>query len=240
MLVEICASSIQSALNAQEAGASRIELCSELGVGGITPSHGMLVRVREKLTIPIHVLIRTRSGNFLYSDEEFETMLADIEFCKQIGCDGIVSGVLLPDFRIDLNRTKELIEKSKPMNFTFHRAFDWVPNPKEALQELKEIQVNRILTSGQEISAEKGIDCLVDLKELAGKDLTIMPGGGINPDNVQLFQEKGFEEIHASASGIYSESELPKISMNSAKFLDESKVYVSDLHLIRTLLNKIH
>jgi copper homeostasis protein len=236
MVIEICATSVQSAINAEKAGADRIELCSELAVGGITPSYGLILKVLEKVKIPVYVLIRPRSGNFVYSDEEFETMIQDIELCKDLGCEGIVSGVLNPDFTIDTQRTQELIRASSNMNFTFHRAFDLTPNPYDSLNQLMELGVDRILTSGQATSAENGIEVLKELKEKAGDKLTILPGGGINPNNIKLFQENGFTEIHASASGILSESPAPKISMNSEKFWDETNVYVSDLEIIRQLV----
>ncbi len=237
MLVEICATSVQSAVNAQQAGSKRIELCSELGLGGITPSYGLIRQILEEISIPVFVLIRPRSGNFTYSDFEFEIMKKDIQLCKDLGCAGIVSGILKEDFFVDLIRTKELIELSKPLEFTFHRAFDLTPNPFQSLEELIELGAERILTSGQEISAEKGLDLLVELKEKSENRISILPGGGINPENVHLFKEKGFEEIHASASSLFKESPKPKISMNSEKFLDETKQFVSDEEIIRKLTN---
>src|SRR5690606_3653295 len=132
----------------------------------------------------------------------------------------------------------ELVELAKPLEFTFHRAFDLTPNPVESLEELIEIGVNRILTSGQEISAEKGIDLLIKLKDLAKDRLRILPGGGIRPENVHLFRENGFTEIHASASSVWKESPKPKISMNSVKFFDETKLFVSDEEKIRKLIQK--
>jgi copper homeostasis protein len=123
MILEICANSYQSAVNANIAGAHRIELCSEISVGGTTPSYGLLKKVMADIDIPVHVLIRPRSGNFTYSDIEFDIMKENIRICKDLGCAGIVSGVLHEDNSIDIKRTSELIELSKPMSFTFHRAF---------------------------------------------------------------------------------------------------------------------
>ena len=162
MIVEICANSYDSAYNAEKAGAHRIELCSELAVGGITPSYGLLKEVIENLNISVFVLIRPRGGNFVYSDTEFEIMKRDIKLCKDIGCQGIVSGVLNADKTIDINRTEELVELSKPLQFTFHRAFDKVANAKEALEQLIDLGVERVLTSGQETSAEKGLELLIN------------------------------------------------------------------------------
>ena len=132
MQLEICANSYQSAMNAQKAGAHRIELCSELSIGGITPSYQLLKKVMKNLHIPVHVLIRPRGGDFIYSKEEFEMMKENILICKELGSKGIVSGVLHTDNRIDIKRTQELIALSKPLSFTFHRAFDEVPEPMRA------------------------------------------------------------------------------------------------------------
>ncbi len=237
MLVEICATSVQSAVNAENAGAERIELCSELAVGGITPSYGLLKEVLKNCSLPVFVLIRPRSGNFTYSDFEFETMKSDIKLCKELGCAGIVSGILKTDNSIDSIRTKELIELSKPLEFTFHRAFDLTRDAFQSLDELLELGADRILSSGQETSAEIGIDLLVKLKESANEKLTILPGGGINAENIHLFKEKGFREIHASSSSVFSENEMPKISMNSEKFFDETKVFHSNIQIINKLVN---
>lgn len=235
MLVEICANSYQSAINAAQAGAHRIELCSELAVGGITPSYGLLKKVMAEITIPTHVLIRPRSGDFTYSDEEFEIMKENISFCKELGCAGIVSGVLADDNKtIDYKRTKELIELSTPMSFTFHRAFDWVRDPLVSALSLARIGTDRILTSGQKDSAEKGIELLDELKEKT--NIIILPGGGINVNNVHLFKEAGFKEIHLSASVQTQTIELPKISMNSSRLFDETNISYSDIETIQHIL----
>jgi copper homeostasis protein len=200
MKLEICTNSYQSALNAQKAGADRIELCSELSVGGITPSYGLLKKVSEEIAIPVHVLIRPRSGNFQYSKAEFSSMKENIKLCKELGFNGIVSGVLNIDNSIDTLRTKELIELSKPLSFTFHRAFDCVSNPKKSLEILIELKVDRILTSGSQEKATQGIELLKELKQLAKDRIIILPGSGINKKNAVLFKEFGFKEIHTSAS----------------------------------------
>ena len=167
MILEICANSYQSAVNANIAGAHRIELCSEISVGGTTPSYGLLKKVMADIDIPVHVLIRPRSGNFTYSDKEFDIMKENIRLCKDLNCAGIVSGVLHEDNTIDVKRTSELIELSKPMSFTFHRAFDVVSKPKESLLKLLNLGVDRLLTSGQQEKAEDGIDLLIELQKLA-------------------------------------------------------------------------
>lgn len=240
MLLEICANSYESAMNALTAGAHRIELCSELAVGGITPSYGLLTKVMNDFNIPVHVLIRPRSGNFTYTSDEFEIMKANILLCKKLGCAGVVSGVLLQDQTIDTKRTAELITLAKPMSFTFHRAFDWVPNPKEAIIALAGLGVHRVLTSGQETSAEKGISLLKDLQELVKNTLIVMPGGGINPINASLFIEHNFQEIHCSATTIHQSINIPKISMNSTKLFNETCIATSDISKIKEILERIN
>ena len=238
MLVEICANSYQSAINAEKSGANRIELCAELAVGGITPSYGLLKKVTKELTIPVHVLIRPRSGDFTFSDAEFSIMKENILLCKELGVSGIVSGVLHLDNSIDIERTKELVEISKPMSFTFHRAFDWIQNPLEEIKKLAKIGVVCILTSGQENSAEIGIQNLIAFQKATSR-ITIMPGGGINQQNIKSFQENGFTEVHLSASSQTKTIEKPTISMNSNKHFDETKLAVSDIEKIKNCIEII-
>jgi len=238
MLIEICANSYQSAINAEKAGANRIELCSELAVGGITPSYGLLKKVVENLTISIHVLVRPRSGDFTYSDDEFQILKEDILVCKKLGVSGIVSGVLHIDNTIDFERTKELVEIAKPMNFTFHRAFDWVKNPMKEIKNLEKIGVVRILTSGQQNSTEIGLKNLIEFQKATSK-ITIMPGGGIHKSNIKFFQKNGFKEVHLSATSQNKTIEKPAISMNSNKHFDETKIATSDIEHIKNCLDII-
>jgi len=237
MLIEICAASFLSAKNANKAGAHRIELCSELAVGGITPSHGLIQLVKEKLSIETCVLIRPRSGDFTYSEDEFETMLLDIEFCKKVGCEGIVSGILTKDNTIDIVRTKALQEAVYPMSFTFHRAFDWVQNPEEGLQQLIDCKVDRILTSGQCSKAIDGLKDLIKWKNISKGKLSILPGGGINLENISTFKEAGFNQAHMSVSFFEKTIDTPEISMNSSKFFDETKISYSNLEEIKKVVN---
>ncbi len=239
MLIEICANSYQSALNAELAGAKRIELCSELSLGGITPSFGLLKQVIETLKISVNVLIRPRSGNFIYSDDEFEIMKKNIKLCKELGCQGIVSGVLKGDNTIDIKRTQELLELSRPLSFTFHRAFDNVPNPLEALDRLIDLGFDRVLTSGQETTAIKGLELLKALKEKSNNRIIILPGSGINSANVSKFYRYGFKEVHASGTTINQIGEIPKVQMNSSKLFDETIEVHSDIKKIKDILNVI-
>ncbi len=200
MLLEICTNSYQSAKNAQDSGAHRIELCQELAVGGITPSYGVIKQVITELDITTHVLIRPRSGNFVYSEAEFEIMKQDIEICKKLEVNGIVSGILNENGTIDVVRTNELLELARPMTFTFHRAFDEVVNPYESLEQLIDLGVERVLFSGQKMTAIEGIELLKKTKNISNGRIIIMPGSGINATNAKQFKMEGFKEIHASAS----------------------------------------
>ena len=238
MFVEVCANSFQSAINAQNAGADRIELCSELAVGGITPSYGLLKEVMQILEIPVNVLIRPRSGNFSYSEEEFNIMKEDILLCKELGCAGIVSGVLKEDNTIDVERTKELVELAKPLSFTFHRAFDWTPNAINSFKELSDIGVDRILTSGQHKAAVVGFETLQELLKISDNKTIIMPGGGIKAENILLFKEAGFKEIHFSGTAKPAQKEV-KVPMNSGNLLYEIDYPVSDSQLLKKMIGLV-
>ena len=229
MLLEVCANSFQSAKNAQDAGAHRIELCENLEIGGVTPSQSLLKQVSEELDIPAFILIRPRGGDFVYSKDEFEIMKSDILLCKQLGFHGIVSGVLNTDLTIDIERTAELIALSKPLEFTFHRAFDQLINPEESLEQLVNIGANRILTSGQEDTAAEGIHLINTLNHLAKNRIIIMAGSGINADNALRFKFIGLKEIHGSASVLLSTNNSDSISPKT----------VSDVSKISAILNAL-
>ncbi|PWL40486.1 copper homeostasis protein CutC [Flagellimonas aquimarina] len=239
MLIEVCANSLESALNAQEAGADRIELCSELGVGGITPSHGLIEMVKERLDIPIHVLIRPRSGHFNYSEQEFEVMKKDIALCVKMEIDGIVSGILQSDFVLDFERTKELVEASRPLKFTFHRAFDWIPDPWQTMEQFEDLGIAYVLSSGQQTSALKGLNLLTDLNTIT-KKCVVMAGGGINPENVEKFKNAKLKAIHLSGSSFGNMVNLNnKISMNSMAHLKEGQVAVTNKETIRQIVRGV-
>ena len=186
----------------------------------------------SELDIETFVLIRPRSGNFYYTEGEFEIMKKDIQICKDLGCHGIVSGVLNTDNTIEIERTRELLELSKPLPFTFHRAFDVVPNTKEALEQLIDLGVDRILTSGQQPKAINGIDKLQELKQQAKNRITILVGSGVNSENVKLFKDAGFDEIHASASKV--------ISTESSDYFGNTPQMVSSITEITAILKQIN
>lgn len=239
MIVEVCANSFESAKNAQIAGAQRIELCAELGVGGVTPSYGMLKKVMNELTIAVNVLIRPRSGDFTYSDAEFAIMKQNIVLCKELGCNGVVAGVLHKNFTLDIERTQELIDASGDMMFAFHRAFDWVQNPKATFIQLQEMGVNAILTSGQQKSAPDGFALLAELNKLS-TTCKIMPGGGIRTTNVDAFKSEGFSALHMSGSKFHQTlNNEPPFSMNSPSFLKEDQVSISDMETIKNVVNHV-
>jgi copper homeostasis protein len=237
MIVEICANSFESAKAAKEGGADRIELCTELSVGGLTPSHGLIEKIMTELDIPVHVLIRPRSGNFTYSRDEIEVMLKDISYCQKLWCSGVVCGALTPENDVDAETTRRLMAAAAGMDFTFHRAFDWCRQPQEAINSLKRLGVTRLLSSGQQPKAIDGIELLKELKILSKGLIEIMPGGGISIDNVLAFKKARFESVHLSAS---TKRQLlhkkPNISMHSQEFFEEGVVGTSNKEIIQKIV----
>jgi copper homeostasis protein len=196
MIIEVCAESYEYAMKAEKAGADRIELCKDLHLDGLTPDYESAKKTIDSLNIPVFILIRPREGDFIYSNEEFELMKRDIIKFKEMGCKGIVSGVLNDDNSIDIERTKELVELSRPLEFTFHRAFDLVSDPFEEIENLIEIGVTRILTSGQKHKAIEGLELLEEFKNISKNRILIMPGSGIS--NMNFMKFNSFNEIHGS------------------------------------------
>lgn len=197
---EVAVDSIESALVAQECGADRVELCADLGSGGITPSPGLIQLALERLHIPIHVILRPRRGDFLYTEAEFDVIRRDIEMVKATGADGVVFGVLRVDGTVDTVRTQALIKSAGSLRVTFHRAFDMCRDPWDALDAMIELGVDTLLTSGQESTAEAGIPLIAGLVERAGDRIVIMPGGSINPGNIRrIAGETGARTFHFSA-----------------------------------------
>ena len=196
MIIEVCAESYEYALKAEKAGADRIELCKDLHLDGLTPDYESAKRTIDTLDIPVFILIRPRGGDFIYSHEEFELMKRDILRFRKMGCKGIVSGVLNRDNSIDIKKTKELVELSRPLEFTFHRAFDKVNNPLYEIENLIGLGIDRVLTSGQKEKAIDGLVLLKQLNSISNNRIKIMPGSGINKSNIVNFVN--FEEIHGS------------------------------------------
>ena len=208
--VEICAPSYESALAAQRGGAARIELCSELDAGGVTPSYGLIQGVRAALTIAVNVLIRPRSGDFLYSSYEVETVTRDIALCAQAGVQGVVVGALTPDAKVDRAAAAEWLKEARRhgLSTTFHRAIDCADNILDALEEVASLGYDRVLTSGGCPTAWEGRETIARMQAMmvnhtgsSRKPLIIMPGSGINPDNIRdLAMLTGVSELHLSAT----------------------------------------
>jgi copper homeostasis protein len=199
--LEMCVDSVDAALAAEAGGADRVELCANLLEGGTTPSPGTIALACERLGIPVHVIVRPRGGDFLYTDAEFEVMRRDVLAAKAAGARGVVIGLLTAEGDVDVERTAELIALARPMSVTFHRAFDMARDPYGAIEALVGLGVERLLTSGQEDTALEGLDLIADLCRLAGERLVVMPGGGITPRNVgRILAASGAREVHVHAA----------------------------------------
>jgi copper homeostasis protein len=236
-LIEVCAASLSSALVAQQGGADRIELCAGLELGGLTPSFAMLEMTKEALNIPINVLIRSRGGDFCYSEAEMQVMLRDIENCKKLGVNGIVFGTLTPSGEIEMQQLQRVMKAIEGMDFTFHRAFDRCKLPFDALMQLIDMGVPRILSSGQQPSALKGVRLLAQLIEKAKNQIIIMPGAGIGAHNIIEIQEKTqAKEIHLSAK---QQVKSPFLYINDLKdALDYDETALETVKKIVSLVKK--
>jgi copper homeostasis protein len=194
---EVCVDSVEAAIAAEQGGADRVELCSDLIEGGCTPTSGTLKVAREALRIGIMAMVRPRGGDFCYSDVEFLVMREDLAAARELGANGIVLGLLNPDGTIDRDRTRELVALARPLPVTFHRAFDMTRDPFQALDTLIELGVERVLTSGQEPSVIEGLDLIAELVKRAAGRIIVMPGGGITDRNVsRVVAEAGVRELH--------------------------------------------
>ena len=240
--LEICLDSVESAIEAEKGGADRVELCDNLFEGGTTPSYGEIKLTREKINIGLQVIIRPRGGDFCYTDIEFEVMKQDIQLCKELGVDGVVIGILLPDGSIDVTRSKELVNLARPMNVTFHRAFDMANDYKKALEDVIETGANRLLTSGQESSAIEGMFLIKELLTIAKDKIIIMPGAGITNSNIDFFlKETNAKEIHLAVQKS-SKSKMKfqpnHIFMGGYLHLPEFSIFRSDATEINKIRNK--
>jgi copper homeostasis protein len=198
-IIEIATSDFETTRSAVEGGADRIELCANLSEGGTTPSYGTIYQCCEAFGVLLFPIIRPRGGDFFYTDDEYEIILHDLKLCKQLGCDGVVIGLLNRDGRIDVKRTAELIEIAYPMGVSFHRAFDRCKEPFEAMEQLIQLGCERILTSGQKPTAIEGIEMIAELNRIANNRIIIMPGSGIRKENIKMMAEKtGCTEFHSS------------------------------------------
>lgn len=199
-MVEVCANGVESCLAAQEGGADRVELCAGIPEGGTTPSYGEIMVARRVLTTTrLHVIIRPRGGDFLYSDLEVERMAADITVCRELGVDGVVFGCLRADGTIDVERNRYLMDCASGMSVTMHRAFDRTADPALALEQVIDLGFDRILTSGQQPQAIQGVDLLAKLNRQAAGRITLMAGSGVNEQNIRTIRDvTGLHEFHFS------------------------------------------
>jgi copper homeostasis protein len=220
LILEICVESLDHAVAAERGGADRLELCSDLPSGGVTPSADLMQAARRQVKIPIHVLIRPRAGDFCYSADEFEIMHREVQSAKRLGMNGIVLGILTGDQRVDVERTKSLVEAARPLPVTFHRAFDASQNLKTALEDVIQTGAARILTSGGKPNATLGRPTLAALTQVAGDRIFVMACGAINADNVaDIARTSRAQEFHTSVGTSH-----PRLEKNSnrAAYGDEA------------------
>lgn len=242
--IEICTNSVKSCLEAQKGGAYRVELCAGIPEGGTTPSYGDISLARELLKIKLNVIIRPRGGDFLYSDLEHRIMLKDIEIAKKLGVDGVVFGCLTPNGDIDMKRNSELMEAAEGMSVTFHRAFDMCRDPFESLEKIIELGCDRILTSGQQPKAEMGFDLIKQLVDLAGDRIIIMPGSGVNDQNIaKIASATGAKEFHFSARRAIESGMIyrnPNLKMGgTAVVINEFEEQVTSYELVRATIKAL-
>lgn len=223
VLVELCCGGIDDLLTAQHCGADRAELCSALSLSGLTPSMGTFLYAREQADIPIVVMIRPRSNGFCYSDEEFAVMLRDTRLFISQGADSITFGCLTPQGLLDRERCLRMREAAKDATLVFHRAFDVVPRPLEALEQLIEMGMNRVLTSGNQTTALEGADRIAQLVQAAAGRIEITGGGGVRAENLaQLITQTGLTQVHLSASSLYVDTSTDG---NKAILFDKDSSY---------------
>lgn len=243
ILVEACINSPFSAIEAEKGGALRVELCDNLYEGGTTPSTGSVIFTKKNIGIDLYVMIRPRGGDFIYSELEIEIMLQDIAFCKQIGVDGVVIGALTPEGNIDVVTTKRLTKAAFPMDVTFHRAFDMVADPYEALEDIILCGCNRILTSGLQNKALEGKDMISTLVSQAGDRIIIVAGSGINDQNAaSLVQYTGVKEIHTSSKSSYQSKMLfrnPNIFLGGIAQISEYENNYTDALKIKAIVESV-
>jgi copper homeostasis protein len=234
--IEICVDSVETAIAASDAHASRVELCVSLVEGGITPPISLIEKICSTLTIPVHVMIRPRAGDFFYSSQEFSLMKADVKNALNAGASGVVFGILSDDGTIDRERCKELVSLASPMDITFHRAFDMTADPFIALEEIIAIGCQSLLTSGHRQTAEDGLELIRELVKRAGDRIEIIAGGGVNPGNVELLHEAGIRAFHFTArkkiSGAMKYRNEALLSMGNQQVADEYSMSTAHLFLI--------
>lgn len=237
-VIENCANGAESALRAQEGGADRVELCAGIPEGGTTPSAGEIVKARQLLTdTRLHVIIRPRGGDFCYTPDELDIMAYDIGVARKAGADGVVMGVLRPDGTVNIKAMRRLMDAAQGMSVTFHRAFDVCRDPFEAMEEIIGLGCDRILSSGQEPTAEKGMTLLGQLNRRAAGRIIIMPGCGVNAANIaRIARATGCGEFHFSGRSEVASAmryRNPRVSMSGTEGSDEYGRQLTDPAKIR-------
>lgn len=242
-MLEICCGDIESVIAAAKGGADRVELCSALSEGGLTPSIGLIKAAVNIPGIRVHVLIRPRNGDFLYNDTERDIMISDIEAARKAGAHGVVIGALTPDGDIDIDTCSSLINAADGMDVTFHRAFDVCRNPEEALETIIKLGCTRILTSGQMPSAIEGTATLRKLNELASGRIILLAGAGVSSGNAKdIIIQTGISELHASARSTVSSAmrfRNSQVSMGN-KDSDEYSRLITDADIVKQLSEIVH
>lgn len=242
-MLEICCGDIESVIAAANGGADRVELCSALSEGGLTPSIGLIKAAVNIQGIRVHVLIRPRNGDFLYNDTERDIMISDIEAARKAGAHGVVIGALTPDGDIDIDTCSSLINAADGMDVTFHRAFDVCRNPEEALETIIKLGCTRILTSGQMPSAIEGTATLRRLNELASGRIILLAGAGVSSGNAKdIIIQTGIRELHASARSTVSSAmrfRNSQVSMGN-KDSDEYSRLITDADIVKQLSEIVH
>jgi len=242
VLLEICCGSLEDALEAEAGGADRVELCSNLFWGGLTPSFGTIVEAKRRLRIPAIVMIRARGGGFNYTEPEFAAMVADAESAIAQGVAGLVFGVLTADGAIDRTRTRRLRDIAGHRDAVFHRAFDVTPDPFRAIDELVDLGITRVLTSGQQDTVPEGLDLIARLVEYAGDRMQVMPGGGIKPFNFdEVIRRTGCRQIHVAAWTTRiddSTHHRPSVTFGGALMPPENRYDVTDRSVVEGLARK--
>ncbi|CCN34791.1 putative Cytoplasmic copper homeostasis protein cutC [Vibrio nigripulchritudo SO65] len=236
--LEVCIDNLESLQNALEGGATRIELCSSLSLGGLTPSAGLMKQASRLSSVPVYAMIRPRQGDFLFNEADVECMLDDIEMAKDAGMDGIVIGALTADGQIDMETCEKLVSAADRMGITFHRAIDQCRDVEQAIERIIELGCERVLTSGQAKDALSGIDMLRKMRDLAGDKLNIMVGAGVNAQNVsQILDETGSSEVHLSGkSSRKSHMEfISSAAQMGSEEVDDFAIPVTSINAIRAV-----
>ena len=243
ILLEICCGSIDDAIQAEKGGADRVELCSALFLGGLTPSIGTIQEAKRRLKIPVMVMVRPRGGGFCYSEAEMATMERDVEAAIDSGADGVVFGVLESDGRIDVRRAKRIRQLIGKRQAVFHRAFDVTPAPFRALEQLVDLGITRILTSGQRDTVREGVELIAELVERAGKRIEILPGGGIRVFDVrEIVERTGCRQVHMTAWRTARDSSTearPEVTFGGALRPAEDSYEVADAKLVKKIAGSL-